>query len=92
MCRAIQCKQRVNRVWNDSGQRARIQGPHYSPGAKEDLDIKNIQRTVSMMGRTVEQIADVPCGNTVALVGIDQFILKPGTFLPTFVEGLKKLP
>merc|ERR1719169_396309 len=32
-----------------------------------------------MMGRTVEQISDVPCGNTVALVGVDQFILKTGT-------------
>merc|ERR1719329_294050 len=36
-------------------------------------------RTVLMMGRTVEQIADVPCGNTVALVGVDQYILKSGT-------------
>merc|ERR1712135_138303 len=26
-----------------------------------------------------EQITDVPCGNTVALVGIDQFLLKSGT-------------
>merc|ERR1711904_428881 len=26
-----------------------------------------------------EQIPDVPCGNTVALVGIDQYILKSGT-------------
>merc|ERR1711981_1374582 len=34
---------------------------------------------MGMMGRTVEQIADVPCGNTVALVGVDQFILKSGT-------------
>merc|ERR1719194_197264 len=32
-----------------------------------------------MMGRSVEQIADVPCGNTVALVGIDQYLLKTGT-------------
>merc|ERR1719400_343245 len=32
-----------------------------------------------MMGRTTEQIADVPCGNTVALVGIDAYILKSGT-------------
>jgi elongation factor 2 len=62
-----------------TGQRVRIQGPHYKPGSKEDLNIKNIQRTVLMMGRTVEQIQDVPCGNTVALVGIDQFILKSGT-------------
>merc|ERR1719230_1496152 len=62
-----------------TGQRVRIQGPHYKPGSKEDLNVKNIQRTVLMMGRTVEQIADVPCGNTVALVGIDQYLLKSGT-------------
>merc|ERR1711981_435463 len=62
-----------------TGSKVRIQGPHYKPGSKEDLNVKNIQRTVLMMGRTVEQIADVPCGNTVALVGIDQFILKSGT-------------
>merc|ERR1712187_273507 len=62
-----------------TGQKVRIQGPHYKPGSKEDLNIKNIQRTVLMMGRTVEQIADVPCGNTVALVGVDQYILKSGT-------------
>merc|ERR1711953_1261010 len=62
-----------------TGQRVRIQGPHYKPGSKEDLNVKSIQRTVLMMGRTVEQIADVPCGNTVALVGVDQYILKSGT-------------
>jgi len=62
-----------------TGQRVRIQGPHYKPGGKEDLNVKNIQRTVLMMGRSVEQIADVPAGNTVALVGVDQFILKSGT-------------
>lgn len=27
----------------------------------------------------VEPIADVPCGNTVGLVGVDQYILKTGT-------------
>merc|ERR1712127_490077 len=62
-----------------TGQKVRIQGPRYKPGGKEDLNIKSIQRTVLMMGRAVEQIQDVPCGNTVALVGIDQFILKSGT-------------
>merc|ERR1712203_1151044 len=62
-----------------TGQKVRIQGPHYKPGGKDDLSIKNIQRTVLMMGRTTEQIADVPCGNPVALVGVDQFILKSGT-------------
>jgi len=62
-----------------TGQKVRIQGPHYKVGGKEDLVVKNIQRTVLMMGRTTEQIADVPCGNTVALVGVDQYILKSGT-------------
>jgi len=62
-----------------TGQKVRIQGPHYKPGSKEDLNIKNVQRTVLMMGRSVEQIADVPCGNTVGLVGVDAYILKSGT-------------
>merc|ERR1711897_32071 len=62
-----------------TGQKVRIFGSHYKPGSKEDLNVKNIQRTVLMMGRTTEQIADVPCGNTVALVGIDQYLLKSGT-------------
>merc|ERR1719301_211362 len=62
-----------------TGQKVRIQGPSYKPGGKEGLSLKNIQRTLLMMGRTTEQIADVPCGNTVALVGVDQFIVKTGT-------------
>merc|ERR1712060_453686 len=62
-----------------TGQRVRIQGSHYKPGAKEDLNIKNIQRTVLMMGRTQDAIQDVPCGNTVGLVGVDQYLLKTGT-------------
>jgi len=69
-----------------TGQKVRIQGPHYKPGSKEDLNIKNIQRTVLMMGRSTEQIADVPCGNTVALVGIDGYLLKSGT-ITTFENG-----
>lgn len=54
-------------------------GANYQPGKKDDLYIKNIQRTVLMMGRNTESIPDVPCGNTVGLVGIDQFIIKTGT-------------
>merc|ERR1711937_814742 len=69
-----------------TGQKVRIQGSHYKPGGKEDLNVKSIQRTVLMMGRTTEQIADVPCGNTVALVGVDQFVLKSAT-LSTFEDS-----
>ncbi|KAH9259793.1 hypothetical protein BASA81_002215 [Batrachochytrium salamandrivorans] len=62
-----------------TGQKLRILGPNYEPGNKKDLNIKAIQRTVIMMGRTVEQVADVPCGNNVALVGVDQYLVKTGT-------------
>jgi len=62
-----------------SGPKIRIQGPNYLPGKKEDLFVKSVQRTVLMMGRTVEPIEDCPSGNIVGLVGIDQFLLKTGT-------------
>mmetsp|Transcript_3502 Transcript_3502/g.2072 ORF Transcript_3502/g.2072 Transcript_3502/m.2072 type:complete len:101 (+) Transcript_3502:832-1134(+) len=54
-----------------TGQKVRIMGPNYNPGKKEDLFVKNIQRTLLIMGRVVESICDVPCGNTVGLVGVD---------------------
>jgi elongation factor 2 len=66
-----------------SGQRVRVMGPNYVPGGKDDLYITNIQRTVLMMGRKVENLPDCPCGNTIALVGIDQYLVKSGT-LSTF--------
>ena len=62
-----------------TGQKVRIMGPNYVPGSKNDLNVKNIQRTVIMMGGKVEAVPDVPCGNTVALVGVDQYLLKQGT-------------
>lgn len=42
--------------------KARIMGPNYTPGKKEDLYEKAIQRTILMMGRYTEAIEDVPCG------------------------------
>lgn len=62
-----------------SGLKVRIQGANYTPGKKDDLFIKAIQRTVLMMGGKVEPIDDMPAGNIVGLVGIDQFLLKSGT-------------
>ncbi|EPS43482.1 hypothetical protein H072_2534 [Dactylellina haptotyla CBS 200.50] len=62
-----------------SGLKVRIQGPNYVPGKKEDLFIKAIQRTVLMMGPKVEQIENIPAGNIVGLVGVDQFLVKSGT-------------
>lgn len=36
-------------------------------------------RTILMMGRYIEAIENVPCGNIVGLVGVDQFLVKTGT-------------
>ncbi|PLW14751.1 hypothetical protein PCANC_01726 [Puccinia coronata f. sp. avenae] len=62
-----------------AGPKIRIQGPNYTPGKKDDLFIKSIQRTVLMMGGRVEAIEDCPAGNIIGLVGVDQFLLKSGT-------------
>jgi len=69
-----------------TGMKARIMGPNYTPGKKEDLYEKAIQRTVLMMGRFVEAIEDVPCGNICGLVGVDQFLVKTGT-ITTFKDA-----
>lgn len=88
------------------GQKVRIMGPKYTPGKKDDLCTKAIQRlvftakfdsiftlfviynklyvtffarTVLMMGRYIQPIEEVPCGNIVGLVGVDQFLVKTGT-------------
>jgi elongation factor 2 len=62
-----------------TGQKVRIMGPNYEPGQKKDLYIKNVQRTVLCMGRRQDAVEDVPCGNTVAMVGLDTFIQKNAT-------------
>jgi len=62
-----------------SGQTVRILGPDYMHGQKRDLYIKNIPQTLLMMGRHTEQVSNVPAGNMVGLVGVDQYLLKSGT-------------
>jgi len=69
-----------------TGMKARIMGPNYTPGKKEDLAEKAIQRTILMMGRYTEAIEDVPCGNICGLVGVDQFLVKTGT-ISTFKDA-----
>jgi len=69
-----------------TGQKVRIMGPNFTPGKKEDLYLKAIQRTILMMGRYVESIEDVPCGNICGLVGVDQFLVKTGT-ISTYADA-----
>ncbi|KAF1755851.1 hypothetical protein GCK72_012302 [Caenorhabditis remanei] len=69
-----------------TGMKARIQGPNYVPGKKDDLYEKTIQRTIIMMGKYVECIEDIPCGNIAGLVGVDQYLVKGGT-ITTFKDA-----
>ncbi|KAG2679721.1 hypothetical protein I3843_11G064500 [Carya illinoinensis] len=62
-----------------TGLKVRIMGPNFVPGEKKDLYVKSVQRTVIWMGKKQETVEDVPCGNTVALVGLDQYITKNAT-------------
>ncbi|EPY49931.1 translation elongation factor 2 Eft2,B [Schizosaccharomyces cryophilus OY26] len=74
-----------------SGMKVRIQGPNYTPGRKEDLFIKAIQRTVLMMGSKIDPIEDCPAGNVIGLVGIDQFLVKSGTLTTSEVAHNMKV-
>ncbi|CAF2752871.1 unnamed protein product [Rotaria sp. Silwood2] len=60
-------------------EHVRILGPNYVPGKRVDLYIKNIQRTVIMMGRYIQPIDDLSCGNICGLIGIHQYLVRPGT-------------
>nr|QWE91352.1 translation elongation factor 2 [Suigetsumonas clinomigrationis] len=62
-----------------TGRKVRIMGPNYEHGGKTDLHVKPVQRVMIMMGRTVEQVQDIPAGNTCCLSGVDQYLLKTGT-------------
>jgi elongation factor 2 len=63
-----------------AGERVRILGSNYQAGNKTDLYEKNVgQVGVFMMGKNPESLPDIPCGNTVALSGIDEYLLKTGT-------------
>ncbi|KAJ7242600.1 hypothetical protein B0H12DRAFT_1236729 [Mycena haematopus] len=88
-----------------SGPKIRIQGPNYTPGKKDDLFIKSIQRTVLMMGRYIEPLEDCPAGNIVGLTAHNMKVMrfsvspvvqvavevKNAADLPKLVEGLKRL-
>lgn len=61
------------------GQKVIVMGPHYTPGSNKDIYEGNIQGCELIMGKKKEQVPDICCGNTGALVGLDKLILKNGT-------------
>jgi len=63
-----------------TGQKVRIMGANYKPGGKSEVyENKSIQRVVKMVSSKIEPCESVECGNTVAVVGVDQYLLKSGT-------------
>jgi elongation factor 2 len=54
-------------------------GPSYAPGSKDDLFFKTITMPVLMMGKNVESVSEIPAGNTCAIIGIDNCLVKTGT-------------
>ena len=54
-----------------SGMRVKIMAPQ--------VFYKNIQKAVVVMGTTFETVEDVPCGNTIGIVGVDGCLTKSGT-------------
>ena len=64
-----------------TGMKVRIQGGQYTPGKKHDCFTKGVKNTILMMGGKEEHINDVPCGNTCALIGVDDVIMKQATIV-----------
>jgi elongation factor 2 len=70
-----------------AGQKVRILGSNYKPESNSDCyENKSIQRVAKMIGGKAETCEYVSCGNTVAIIGVDQYLLKSGT-ITTSVNG-----
>lgn len=57
----------------------KVMGAKYVFGESVELDYKRIPRVVLMMGKYIENIDEVPCGNTLAVLGLDNSLQKSGT-------------
>lgn len=74
-----------------AGEKVRILGANYQHGSKTDLFEKGIgQVGVFMMSKSPELVPDIPCGNTVAIMGIDEYLLKTGTL--TSIDNASSYP
>merc|ERR1719494_977447 len=78
-----------------TGMKARIMGPNFVPGKKDDLFNKSIQRTILMMGRYTEPFENAHnmkqmkfSVSPVVRVAVEP---KDPQHLPKLVEGLKRL-
>lgn len=62
------------------GMKINIMGANYVVGSNSDFfENKTIQRVSTMVGNKTFAVDELSCGNTVALTGVDQFLVKSGT-------------
>lgn len=63
-----------------AGQKVDVLNANYEHGGKTDIFAGvSIQRVVSLVGAKIEAVDSIQCGNTVALVGVDKYMVKSGT-------------
>ena len=62
-----------------SNQKYKIMGANYEFGGSNDLSFAKAAQTVTLMGGKVDRMDDIPAGNTCALTGLDDYIVKSGT-------------
>jgi elongation factor 2 len=62
------------------GQKVTVLGANYSHGSKVDVytDVA-IQGVIKLVGNRADSVVEMECGNTVALVGLDNYLCKSGT-------------
>lgn len=60
-----------------------IQRPEFVPGSKEGLSNVRVQQVNVMMGAKAASVEKVSAGNTAALTGVDNFIVKTATITNT---------
>lgn len=63
----------------EKSKKIKIMGPNYKLGDSKDMFEKSITKVVTMIGKKEQEIDSVPCGNTCAIMGVDNCIVKQGT-------------
>jgi elongation factor 2 len=56
-----------------------ILGPNYVYGEKSDMAAKKVPGLALIMGSKIDNIPEMPCGNTIAIPGLDKILVKSGT-------------
>lgn len=84
--RRFTCFGRVFSGTARAGQRVSIMAAGYDPNdpnsvAKDVHHNRSLQKLVHLMGRKMENADEVPCGNTIGILGIEQYLLKTGTIV-----------